>query len=313
MNRDIKNILVTGSSGTIGTALCESLLARGYQFTGIDIHHNKWNDQIDRLTIISDLRKANFHTVLKKDFDLIIHLAANARVYDLVRRPKLARDNLLMVFNVLEFARANNIKRLIFASSREVYGNSDNACRKENEVSISSCESPYSATKLGGEALFHSYSYCYDMVPVILRFSNVYGKYDDSNRVVPIFMQRAMNHKDLIVFGEQKILDFTYIDDCVNGIVRVIEKFDQVRGNTFNIASGKGTSIMQVADIIKRKTGSNSRIIIRGNRTGEVTNFIADITKAERLLGYNPKINIQAGVKRSLEWYRELNKQTSIR
>ena len=304
MNRDIKNILVTGSSGTIGTALCESLLARGYQFTGIDIRHNKWNDQIDKLTIIGDLRKANFHTALKKDFDLIIHLAANARVYDLVERPKLARDNFLMVFNVLEFARANNIKRLVFASSREVYGNSDNAYRAENDLSVSNCESPYSATKLAGEALFHSYFYCYDIGSVILRFSNVYGKYDDSNRVIPVFMRRSMQHKNLIVFGKQKMLDFTYIDDCIKGIVRVIENFDQVRGNTFNIASGKGTSIMQVADIIKGKTGSNSRIIIKKNRTGEVTNFIADITKARQLLSYEPKITIQEGITRSIEWYK---------
>ena len=310
MIKDIKNILVTGSSGTIGTALCESLLARGYKTTGVDIHHNKWNDKIDKLTIISDLRKANFHTVLKKDFDLIIHLAANARVYDLVVRPKLARDNFLMVFNVLEYARGSNVKRMIFASSREVYGNSDNPYHKENETGVSNCESPYSATKLGGEALFHSYCYCYGIMPVILRFSNVYGKYDDSNRVVPIFMRRSMNQKDLIVFGERKALDFTYIDDCLNGIVRTIENFDQdaVGGNTFNIASGKGTSIMQVADLIKKITGSNSRIVIKQNRMGEVTNFIADIAKAKQLLGYNPKVNIQEGIEKSFEWYKGINR-----
>jgi UDP-glucose 4-epimerase len=308
MNKGIKNILVTGSSGTIGTALCESLLTQGNSITGVDIRHNKWNDQIDKLTIISDLRKANFHTALKQDVDLIIHLAANARVYDLVERPKLARDNFLMVFNVLEFARANNIKRLVFASSREVYGNSDNAYRAENDLSVSNCESPYSATKLAGEALFHSYFYCYDIGSVILRFSNVYGKYDDSNRVIPVFMRRSMQHKNLIVFGKQKMLDFTYIDDCIKGIVRVIEKFDQVRGNTFNIATGKGTSIMHVADMIKDKTVSNSRIIIKESRTGEVTSFIADITKAKRLLGYDPKVSIQEGIKRSFEWYREVNK-----
>ena len=307
MNRGIKNILVTGSSGTIGTALCESLLTQGYKITGVDIRHNKWNDQIDKLTIIGDLRKANFHTALKQDVDLIIHLAANARVYDLVERPKLAKDNFLMVFNVLEFARANNIKRLVFASSREVYGNADNAYRAENDLSVSNCESPYSATKLAGEALFHSYSYCYDIGSVILRFSNVYGKYDDSNRVIPVFMKRSMQNKNLIVFGEHKMLDFTYIDDCIKGIVRVIENFDQVRGNTFNIATGKGTSIMHVADMIKEKTGAKSRIIVRESRTGEVTNFIADITKAKRLLGYDPKISIQEGIRRSFEWYGEMN------
>jgi nucleoside-diphosphate-sugar epimerase len=304
MSRGIKNILVTGSSGTIGTALCEFLMARGCRVTGIDIRHNKWNAQIDKLTIISDLRKAHFHTAIKQDFDLIIHLAANARVYDLVERPKLARDNFLMVFNVLEYARASNIKRVIFASSREVYGNADNAYRNENEVSVSSCESPYSATKLAGEALFSSYYYCYGIAPVILRFSNVYGKYDDSNRVIPVFMRRSMQHKDLTVFGEHKMLDFTYIDDCIEGVVHVIENFDQVCGNTFNIATGKGTSIMHLADMIKDKTGSGSRIIIKESRTGEVINFIADITKAKRLLGYAPKISLQEGIKRSFEWYK---------
>ena len=305
MSKDIKNILVTGSSGTIGTALCESLLIQGYKVTGIDIHHNKWNAKIDKLTIISDLRKANFQSAVQNDFDLIIHLAANARVYDLVRKPKLARDNFLMAFNVLEFARANNIKGSVFASSREVYGNSANAYRAENDLSVSNCESPYSATKLAGEALFHSYSYCYAISPVILRFSNVYGKYDDSNRVIPVFMRRSMQNKNLIVFGEHKMLDFTYIDDCITGIGRVIENFDQVKGNTFNIATGKGTSIMHVADMIKEKTGSNSRIILQESRTGEVTNFIADITKAKRLLGYDPKVSIQEGIKKSFDWYKE--------
>lgn len=307
MKKGIKNILITGSSGTIGTALCESLLTQGYKVTGLDIRHNTWNGKIDKLTIISDLRKANFQSAVQNDFDLIIHLAANARVYDLVKKPKLARDNFLMVFNVLEFARANNINRLVFASSREVYGNADNAYRSENDLSVSNCESPYSATKLAGEALFHSYSYCYDIGSVILRFSNVYGKYDDSNRVIPVFMRRSMQRKNLIVFGKQKMLDFTYIDDCIKGIVRVIENFDQVRGNTFNIATGKGTSIMQVADMIKEKTGASSRIIIKESRTGEVTNFIADITKAKRLLGYDPKISIQEGIKRSFDWYKGIN------
>jgi nucleoside-diphosphate-sugar epimerase len=304
MTKGIKNILITGSSGTIGTALCESLLTQGYKITGLDIRHNKWNNQVDKLTIISDLRKANFQSVAQNDFDLIIHLAANARVYDLVKKPKLARDNFLMVFNVLEFARANNINRLVFASSREVYGNADNAYRAENDLSVSNCESPYAATKLAGEALFHSYSYCYGIRPVILRFSNVYGKYDDSNRVIPVFMRRSMQHKNLIVFGKHKMLDFTYIDDCIKGIVRVIENFDQVRENTFNIATGKGTSIMQVADMIKEKTRASSRIIIKESRTGEVTNFIADITKAKRLLGYDPKVSIQEGIKRSFDWYK---------
>jgi UDP-glucose 4-epimerase len=143
----IKKILVTGSSGTIGTRLCEKLLEKNYDIVGLDLKPNKWKKEINKITIIGDL--CNTIENLPKDIDLVIHLAANSRVYNLVLNPSLARDNFEMLFNILEFCRNNNIKKFIFASSREVYGNSNRIVHSEDEAYIKNCESPYTASKIG--------------------------------------------------------------------------------------------------------------------------------------------------------------------
>lgn len=243
-------------------------------------------------------------TKLPKDIDLVIHLAANARVYNLVVDPSLARDNFETLFNILEFSRINNIKRFIFSSSREVYGNSDKIIHSEYEAYVTNCESPYTASKIGGEALIHSYQQCYGLNFVILRFSNVYGMYDKSDRLVPLFIKSLRGQKELVVFGKDKLLDFTYIDDTVDGILRSIERFDGVKNDTFNIAYGEGSSILDVAQLIKKLTGSQSNIVIGDNRPGEVVKYVANISKANTKLGYVPKIPIVEGIKKSIEWYK---------
>lgn len=302
---EIKKVLVTGSSGTIGTRLCERLLAEDYDIVGIDLKPNKWNDRINKLTIIGDLRNKETLENLPKDFDLVIHLAANARVYDLVVNPDLARDNFEILFNTIEFCRKNNIKRFIFASSREVYGNLKQIVHSENEAYVRNCESPYTATKIGGEALVHAYHQCYDINFIIFRFSNVYGMYDDSDRVIPLFIKLTKENKDLVVYGKEKLLDFTYIDDAISGILKCIENFNQVKNDVFNIASGKAVSIIEVAQMIQKYMSSKNKIVTKENRTGEVVKFIADISKAREKLGYEPKTMIDEGIRESIKWYTE--------
>ncbi|AFC99380.1 NAD dependent epimerase/dehydratase family [Methanocella conradii HZ254] len=299
----IKKILVTGSNGTIGTRLCEKLLSCGYEVCGADIKPNKWNREIDNLTTIVDLRRKEDIAKLPKDIDLVIHLAANARVYDLVLDPSLARDNIDMIFNVLEYCRINKIKKFIFSSSREVYGNSDKIIYKEDDASFDRSESPYSASKIAGEALVRSYHRCFDIDFIILRFSNVYGMYDDSNRVIPLFIKLTKEKKDLEVYGADKLLDFTYIDDTVNGVISCIEKFDQTKNDVYNIASNTGIKIIDVAKIIQNVMGSDNMIFVKENRTGEVVKFVADISKANKKLGYRPTVNIKDGIQASVRWY----------
>lgn len=301
----IRKILVTGSSGTIGTRLCQKLLENKYDFIGIDWKKNKWDKEIEKRTIHLDLRnKSLVFKKLPNNVDIVIHLAANARVYNLVLDPALAIDNIITTFNILEFVRLNKIKKVIFASSREIYGNSPKIVHKEDNARIDFIESSYSASKLSGEALIRAYSNCYGIDFMILRFSNVYGMYDDSDRVIPLFIKRANENKDLIIYGKDKILDFTYIDDTVDGIISAIKNFETVKNQVFNIASGKGTNIIDVAKLIIKSMGSKSRIILKETRKGEVMKYIANIQKAKRFLNYQPKTDIRDGIIKTIKWFR---------
>lgn len=301
------HILVTGSSGTIGTRLCETLLERGHTVTGFDWVPNKWNPTMNALTTVIDLRDKNaleaINYKLSPPIDLCIHLAANARVYELVEHPDRALDNFITLFNTLEFCRKNSIKRFMFASSRESYGNTGAERYSEDMVRVEHCESPYTASKVGGEALVESYRRCYDIDQITFRFSNVYGAYDDSERVVPLFIRLARANKPLHIFGQSKCLDFTYIDDCVHGICQAIEHFETAKNTTYNIAFGEGTTIVHLANRIKEMLQSSSEMIMGEARTGEVTQYIADISKAKKQLQYNPQYSFEKGLEKAVEWY----------
>lgn len=297
-------ILVTGSSGTIGTRLCETLLQRSYDVRGVDWVKNKWRPEIDAITTQTDLRDSD--AVMKMEFadvDTIVHLAANARVYDLVEDPMRARDNMVTAFNVLEFARQKGIRRVLFASSRECYGNLPARRFKEELARIENCESPYTASKIAGEALVQSYTRCYGIDHVIFRFSNVYGMYDDSNRVVPLFIRKMRANESITVFGAEKCLDFTYIDDTVEGIINAVLKFDAAKNQTINLAFGQGTYLTDLAKSLKRLLKSTSEISIGESRIGEVVRYVADITRAKTILGYEPKVSFRDGIQKSVEWY----------
>lgn len=301
--KKIGKILITGSSGTIGTRLFEKLLAEKYNVIGFDRKPNFWNKNLDGLTIKGDLLKKQDFKKIPKNTDIIIHLAANTRVYNLVLDNDLALENIITAYNVLEFARENKIKKIIFSSSREVYGNRKKIIAEEGNVDIDICESSYAASKISDEALIHAYSRCFGIDYVILRFSNVYGMYDRSDRLVPLIIENLRGNKDVFVFGKDKILDFTYVDDCVTGIILACKKFDKTKNNIFNVASGKGINLFEFIKIIKNQLKSKSRLIMKKNRTGEVVKFTADISKAKKELGYKPKFKIKEGINLAINWY----------
>lgn len=306
-------ILLTGSSGTIGTRLFEKLVELDYDVTGVDRKDNEWTTSLNKKTIKLDLLKKTDLAKLSGNFDLIIHLAANARVYDLIKNPDLALENMITTFNVVDFARKNN-NNIIFSSSREVYGNSINDnLTTENRARIESSESPYSASKISAEALIHSYKNTFGLNFAIIRFSNVYGMYDVSDRVIPLWIKQAIKNEDIVIYGANKILDFTYIDDAVNGVIKAIERFEKIKTETFNIASnGKGKALAYVAHKITELLESESKITIKNNRPGEVCRFQADISKAEKLLDYKPNIDLETGLVKTIEWYKQFKKGVKI-
>jgi UDP-glucose 4-epimerase len=308
-----QSILITGSSGTVGTALALRLIAEGHNVIPLDVKHSYWDKNLDRRTVIHDLRKPIGSALGRKTPDLIIHLAANARVHDLVVKPDLALDNYLMVHNILEFARLKGIPRVLFSSSREVYGESRPGVRRsEDDTHVGRIKAPYTASKFAAEALIHAYHECYDIKPVIARLSNVYGRYDVSERVVPYFLYSAIRDRDISVFGRTKKLDFTYIDDCVDGLVRIATRFDRVAGKTFNLSTGKGERLLDLARMIVAALGSKSKISCTTKRVGEISSFVGNINSARRLLGYRPVTTLKAGLGPSIEWYVRAMKERRV-
>jgi len=306
-------ILVTGSSGTVGTALVQRLDADGHRVIPLDIKHSYWDKRIERRTIFHDLRRPLDKLRLRHRPDMIIHLAANARVHDLVVKPNLALDNYLMVHNVLEFARLRGIDRVVFSSSREVYGESlPNTKRKETDTHVSRIKAPYTASKFAAEALIHAYHECYGIKPVIARLSNVYGKYDVSERVVPVFLYYAIRNRDLCVFGREKKLDFTYIDDCVDGLSLIVERFEKAAGHTFNLSTGRGERLLDLARMIVANLNSSSRITVTDKRVGEISSFVGDVGLARRILGYRPRVTLKDGLGPSVAWYCEAMKERRV-
>lgn len=295
------SVLITGSSGTIGTALTQRLRSEGYEVRCTDVVANPWipEDQ----TITADLRNPDEVADLPGDVDTIVHLGAHARVHRLVREPTYALHNLEMTFNVLEHARRSDVSNFLFASSREVYGDTDQVVHAEEDAAVDNSESPYTASKVGGEAMVRAFGKCYGMSTCTTRFSNVYGRYDKSDRVVPQFIARCSRGQPLCVYGSEKVLDFTYLDDCVDGVVKILERFPKAKGTTFNISSGQGASLIELARKINDRTPHCSEIRVEPSRTGEVNRYVGDITKARTILDYRPQYSLTDGLERTIDWY----------
>jgi UDP-glucose 4-epimerase len=305
-------ILITGSSGQIGTNLALKLLEKGHNVFGVDRRVNPWTNAFP--TLLQDLGAPY------RDFvggiggapyppsDIVVHLAANAKVHQLVHEPHRALENINITFNVLEYCRYNELP-IIFSSSREVYGDILRYITDEEQAEFKYTESPYSASKIAGEALIYSYARCYGTRYLVFRFSNVYGRYDNDiermERVIPLFIRRISNNEPVTVYGAEKVLDFTYVDDCVNGILHGIERLlsGEVSNHTINLAYGQGNSLVRMAELIGESLGVKPDIKVEPSKLpGEVTHYVADIKLARELLGYNPQVSLEQGIARAVAW-----------
>lgn len=301
-------VLITGSSGQIGTNVGLALQSRGHDVQGIDDRRNTWTQQLP--TVIGDLAAArNGDLPVVGRFDCVVHLAAHAKVFELVERPERAFENVAMCFNVLEYCRKSGTP-LIFGSSREVYGDIHRHITDEGQADFVVAESPYSASKIAGEAFIYSYSECYELPHLVFRFSNVYGRYDCDaermERVIPLFIRKIADGEAITVFGREKVLDFTYVDDCVEGVLRGIERLvaREINRETINLAYGQGSTLVDLVNLIQLALNKEVRVTYQPARAGEVTRYVADITKARRLLGYEPQTPLTGGIPKAVKWQR---------
>ena len=310
-------VLVTGSSGQIGTNLALRLIADGHQVFGVDKRLNSWVPEAFP-TLLQDLAghypafRGGIGGVEYPEVDLVVHLAAHAKVHQLVRQPHRALENAIMTFNVLEYARALGLP-LIFSSTREVYGDVHRFEEYAEEAAdFAYTESPYSASKITSEAFIYSYARCYDLRYLVFRFSNVYGRYDCDlwrmERVLPLWMHSLSRGEPITIYGgEEKLLDFTYIDDCVTGIAQGVYGLESgaLQNQTINLAYGEGNTLVRAANLIAAELGVEPRITLSPSLLGEVTHYVADISKARELLGWQPETSLDTGIPRAVAWFKE--------
>src|SRR6478672_10393178 len=309
-------VLITGSSGQIGTNLALRLLRDGHDVFGVDKRQNPWTDAFP--TLLQDLAghypafTGGIGGVEYPQADVVVHLAAHAKVHQLVREPHRALENTIMTFNVLEYARGLGLP-LVFSSTREVYGDVHRFEEYAEEAAdFAYTESPYSASKITSEAFIYSYARCYGLNYLVFRFSNVYGRYDNDlwrmERVLPLFTHQLSRNESITIFGgDEKVLDFTYIDDCVDGIARGVYALAEKRlaNQTINLAYGQGNTLVRAADLIAAELGVTPQIEIAPSLLGEVTHYVADVRKARELLDWEPQTPLDEGIPRSVAWFRD--------
>ncbi len=309
-------VLLTGSSGQIGTNLGLRLRRDGHEVFGVDKRLNTWTDEFPYL--LQDLAghyapfRGGINGVEYPEVDLVVHLAAHAKVHQLVRQPHRALENAVMTFNVLEYARLRHIP-IVFSSSREVYGDVHRFDEYREQVAdFAYAESTYSASKIAGEAFIYSYARCYGLPYLVFRFSNVYGRFDNDLgrmvRVIPLFIHSMLRNEPITIYGgRDKTLDFTYVDDCTDGIVRGIEALAEGRvvNQTINLAYGQGNTLVHCAERIASELNVDPQMTMAPSLLGEVTHYVADLTKARSLLDYDPQVPLDEGIARAVAWFRE--------
>ncbi len=306
----ISRVLITGGNGFIGSHLAEKLEAASDSVTLLDLKFNSNTQSLDCEKVQGDIR--DYPTVRKAvdGKDAVFHFGAVSRVAWGQEDPfNCWLTNQIGTLNVLEACRkADSGPVLLEASSREVYG--EPLYLPVGEDHPKNPKSVYGVTKLSAERACLSYSDESNMARpvkcVIMRFSNVYGSERDlPERVIPKFMNKALRGEDLALYGGDQILDFTFIDDTVSGIMKAysasLEGDGSIFGEDFHFVTGRGVSVSQLASITIGIVGSGSKILREAANSFEVRKFIGDSSKAEKMLGYKPTVNLEHGLRVLME------------
>jgi len=308
-----KKVVVTGAAGFIGSNLTDKLLELGAQVVGVD---NLFNGRLDNLEDAmnnndfqfhkGDVRDLNFLLDVFEDAEIIYHEAAFASVPQSVKMPENCNDvNVNGIINILNAARRLDIEKVIFASSSSVYGEAKTLKKTEDmrRVPIS----PYGVAKLACEAYMQAYHHVYGLKTTSLRYFNVFGpkQRDDSpyTGVIAIWFNRARNDKNLIVFGDgEQSRDFTFVKDVVQANLLAGEK--HVPGEIINIGAGSPITLTDLGRLILKLSGKEDlKLEYTDPRPGDIKHSFADLSKAKKLLGFNPKYKQEEGLREYFKWY----------
>jgi UDP-glucuronate 4-epimerase len=309
------HILVTGGAGFIGHHLVLRLLQNGHTVSVLD----SVNDYYD--PTIKEARLKRFPNTVKvyrvdladaravaevfdaEQFDAVCHLAAQAGVrYSLEHPDVYVRSNYVGTFTILDNMKRLGIKKLIFASTSSVYGTSEDMPFVENDLAPMPM-SIYAATKRGCEHLIASYSHLYGINATCLRFFTVYGPWGRPDMALFIFTDKILKSEPITVFNNGEMRrDFTYVDDIVDGFVKALE---HVNGyHIYNLGAGEPVLLMDFIKTIETTLGRTAEIDFQPLQPGDVPATAANISAAQKELGYSPHTNVSDGVPKFIEWYR---------
>ena len=311
-------ILVTGAAGFIGYHLCESLLDDGYEVLGIDNVNNYYdpNLKLARLEQLKPYKNFKFEKVdiadrksITQSFqsfkpNKVVNLAAQAGVRYSIENPyAYMESNIVGFLNIIELCRLNNVAGLIYASSSSVYGGNTKIPfsvedRVDNPISL------YAASKKSNELIANAYSHLYGLNTTGLRYFTVYGPWGRPDMAIFIFTKKIVASEPIPVFNNGNMKrDFTYIDDIISGTRAAIDK--NYKCEVFNLGNHKSEQLMDVVAHIEKNLGKKAEIDFLPMQLGDVSESFAEIEKSVKMLDYEPTTNVDAGVRKFVDWYKK--------
>lgn len=288
-------ILVTGSEGLIGKELVKKLLARRHVIQKFDLRNGQ--DILDLATIKNSV----------KQVEGVIHLAATSRVVSAYQDPYLAvTTNIVGTTNILESIREINPKCwMIYASSREVYGE---AGVKVDESEPLNSINVYGASKIGAEFITLNYGSNYNLKTFVVRFSNIYGGENDyEDRVIPRFIKQALSNSDFTINRRQQKLDFVHLEDATDALIALMDKIlanKKLPYRVFQFVTGKGITLLELAQILTKITKSRSKIKYFPERSYDINSFVGDPQRSKNILGWEAKIFLEEGLSMYIDLLR---------
>ena len=309
-------ILVTGGAGFIGSHVVEALLARGDKVTVVDDFNDFYDPALKRRNVATfanrvpiveaDIRDlAALRAIFSSGrFDAVAHIAARAGIRPSVAQPRLYTEvNILGTQNLLELAREFGVRKFVFASSSSVYGVGQPVPFREDAAPLHPI-SPYAASKLAAEALCHVYHHLHGLDVACPRLFTVYGPRQRPDLAIHKFTSAIMRGKPVEIYGDGATArDYTYSDDVVQGFLAALDRcagFEIV-----NLGESRTVELRELVQLIEGAVGKKAQLRQLPAQPGDVPITYADISKAKRLLGYNPQVTIEEGIQRFVAWFRK--------
>jgi UDP-glucuronate 4-epimerase len=313
----VESVLVTGGAGFIGSHLCERLLSRGDSVVCLDNFDSYYSPEVKKNNISASLKNRRFHLaecdIRDKDklaalfssrkFDVVVHLAARAGVRPSIKDPHVYQDvNIGGTINLLEMCREHGIKRFIFGSSSSVYGDNSKVPFSENDILMKPI-SPYAASKQACELFCYTYHHLYGMRITCLRFFTVYGPRQRPDMAIHKFTAMIDGGKQIEIYGDgSSRRDYTYIDDIIDGVEAAVDK--NLAFEIINLGESETTELSRLVSLIEENIGKKARVKRLPMQPGDVPITCADVSKAKKLLGYKPKVKVEAGIPSFVKWYK---------